>query len=73
MLAFIAGAYLELDFVAFAQIFEIDLGSQPRAMEKDLVTAVIGDDKAEALVLYYFLDGAVHFDFVRGRARAPIY
>jgi len=51
---------LELNFVTVAQIFEIDLGCKPRAMEKDFFTPIIRDNKTKALVLHDFLDRAVH-------------
>src|SRR5581483_946419 len=58
--ALLAGAYVELHFVAFAQILEVNLGRKARAMKEDLVGAVVGGDEAEALVLDYLLDRAEH-------------
>jgi hypothetical protein len=64
---FLAWPDFELDFVAVAQILEIDLGREPRAMEKDLLASVVRDNETEALVFHDFLDSAVHLFFVRGR------
>ncbi len=58
--AFFPGTYFELHLTAFAQILEVNLGRKTRAMKKDLVAAVVRDDKAETFVLDYLLDGAVH-------------
>src|SRR5579872_4220048 len=55
--------HIELYALALAQIFEIDLGREPRAMEEYLVAAVVGRDEAEALIFNHFLDRARHFSF----------
>src|ERR1700722_15390337 len=56
----ITGAGFELDLGALTQVLELNLRRQARAMEKDLVAAVVGNDKAETLVLDYLLDRAGH-------------
>ena len=57
--AFLAGARFELHLKALAQILEVNLRREPRAMKENLVAAIVGVDEAEALVLDYFLDRAV--------------
>jgi hypothetical protein len=56
----IAGANFELDLIALAQVVELDLGRQTRAMEEDLVPAVVGNDESETLILNHSLYRAVH-------------
>jgi hypothetical protein len=57
---------LELNFVTVTQVLEIDLGREPRAMEKDFLAPIIRDDEPEALVLHDFLDRAVHLILFAG-------
>src|ERR1041384_724537 len=57
---FFAGPHLELHFVAFAQVFELDLRPEPRAMKEHVIAAVVGRDEAESLVLQDLLDTAGH-------------
>src|ERR1700722_18385375 len=57
---FLAGACFELHFQALTQVLEVDLRCQPRAMEENLVAAVVRIDEAETLVLDYLFDRTVH-------------
>src|SRR5215468_4834681 len=58
--AFLSRSHFELDFVTLAQVFEIHLRPQARAMKKHFVAAVVRNDEAEALVLDHLLDSAEH-------------
>src|SRR5262249_15912713 len=56
----VARARLELDLLTLAQLVELDARRQLRAMEEDVVGAVVGGDQAESLVAHDPLDGAGH-------------
>src|SRR5215510_2765363 len=51
---------LKLDFVALAQIFKDHFGRQPRAMEEDVIAAIVRHDESKAFVSDDFLDGSEH-------------
>src|SRR5690348_5441025 len=52
--------FFELHFSTFAKIFEVNLGREAGPMEKNIIAAVIGNDKPEAFVFHHFLNCAVH-------------
>lgn len=64
----LAGPHVELHLVAFAQVLEIDFGREPGAMEKDLVTAVVRNDKPKPLVFHDLFDCAEHVEQTSGRS-----
>ena len=53
-------SHLELNAIAFVEIFELRPGRQTAAMKENLITAVIGYDEAVALLPNDFLDGSSH-------------
>src|SRR2546430_424774 len=55
-----AWPHLELHLVALAQVFELDLRPEPRAMKEHIIAAIVGLDEAESLVLQDLLDTAGH-------------
>src|SRR5688500_15808556 len=56
----VAGARLEIDLVALAEIVELDVLADARAVEEDVVSAVVRGDESEALVLHDLLDLTSH-------------
>src|SRR5262245_57549439 len=54
------GSHLELHLVAFAEILELNLRAETRAVEEHVVAAVVGLDESESLVLDDLLDTASH-------------
>ena len=57
---FLTRPYVELDLRTLAQILEVHLRRQSRAMEKNIIAAIVGNDKAKTLVFHYFLDCPIH-------------
>jgi hypothetical protein len=57
---FVAFSRLELHGVAFVEIFELGARREAAAVKKDILGAVVGDDKAEAFLLDNLSDRTGH-------------